>query len=486
MTPIIYIYIAQGITFTVLVLLALVILKIRRNIDNILLNLQNQPVQIDLISKQIHEKQTYFNQELQKLALDVREQQKHIQTILYQQFKEWRQEQTEQLQQQQKILAQGIYELKLSQQTSFNDFKEQLQLQITQHREMLNKHQIEALTGLQEHIQKQMQDIRIHLTSTLSLNAESIAKQLDKLTQLVHEQLQIISGQVEKRLSEGFEKTTATFTDVLKRLALIDEAQKRITELSSDVVSLQEILADKRSRGVFGEIQLSILIRNVMPPSSFEFQYTLSNNKRADCILFLPEPTGKIVIDAKFPLESYQKMMDIHLPETDRRLAEQTFRQDIRKHIHDIAEKYIISGETGDGAIMFIPAEAVFAEIHAHYPDLVEIGFSMRVWMASPTTMMAILTTARAVIKDEDTRKQVHVIQEHLTYLAKDFDRFRNRMENLAKHIDQANEDVKDVHISARKITERFKKIEKVELEGISCEAEEEVAAIVDGDESLE
>lgn len=293
---------------------------------------------------------------------------------------------------------------------------------------------------------------------------ESFAKSNNELHELLQKRLADISGQVEQRLNKGFEKTTKTFADVMERLVLIDAAQKRIDELSSNVVSLQEVLTDKRSRGAFGEVQMAGLIRNVMPESSYALQHTLSNGTRVDCIMFLPDPTGHIAIDSKFPLDSYQKMMDDEASEAQRLSAEKQFRLDIRKHIKDISEKYIIKDETADGAIMFIPAEAVFAEIHAHQPSLVEEAQRARVWMVSPTTLMAVLTTARAVLKDSATRKQVHIIQEHLVNLAKDFNRFRARMDNLSKHIQQANNDVKEAHISATKISSRFEKIEKVEI----------------------
>ncbi len=306
--------------------------------------------------------------------------------------------------------------------------------------------------------------IQDSIINVLTNNAEILNKRVDKLTDDTDKHLKEISGQVEKRLFEGFEKTTTIFTDVVKRLALIDQAQKKITELSNNVVDLQAILADKRSRGVFGEVQLTALIRNIMPEQHFSFQHTLSNGKRADCILLLPEPTGNVVIDAKFPLESYRRLADTKLSETEKHLVEQQFRTDIRKHLQDIANKYIIPGETSDGAMMFIPAEAVFAEIHAHYPDLVENSHKLRVWMVSPTTMMAVLTTARAVLKDAATRKQVHIIQEHLNYLSQDFDRFQKRMDDLARHINQAHTDVEQVHKSSKKISSRFNKIEAVEL----------------------
>ena len=313
-------------------------------------------------------------------------------------------------------------------------------------------------------MQSGMGDVRAQITSALNNHATELSLRVEKLVQVTDTKLQEISGQVDKRLAEGFEKTTATFTDVVKRLALIDEAQKKITELSSNIVNLQEILADKRARGAFGEIQLSVLLHNVLPKENFELQHTLSNGKRDDCILLLPEPTGNMTVDAKFPLENYQKLSNPHLGEDERLTAQQQFRLDIRKHIKDIAEKYIIPGETSDGAIMFIPAEAVFAEIHGHYPELVELSHCSKVWMVSPTTLMAILTTARAVIKDAATRQQIHIIQEHLVLLGKDFERFQERMDNLAKHINQAHEDVKAVHKSSKKISSRFNSIEQVEL----------------------
>jgi DNA recombination protein RmuC len=291
-----------------------------------------------------------------------------------------------------------------------------------------------------------------------------VTETLTRNNQDINNRFKELSLQVEKRLAEGFDKTTATFTDIVKRLALIDDAQKKLTELSSNVVSLQEILVDKRSRGAFGEVQLKNLVQNMLPVDNFAFQHTLSNQSRADCILFLPEPTGNIVIDSKFPLENFQLMTNFDVAESDRKKAHQSFKQDIKKHITDISSKYILKGETSDGAIMFIPAEAVFAEIHAHFPDLVEFAHRSNVWLTSPTTLMAILTTAQAVLKDSATREHIHVIQEHLRMLANDFSRFESRMQNLAKHIDQAQKDVQQVHTSARKITSRFNQIERCEV----------------------
>ncbi len=331
-----------------------------------------------------------------------------------------------------------------------------------------NESQLQRLSDMQGKLEQRFgelqQGIEKRLGEMAQQSIEKMAASNMQVQKTLQERLQEISGQVEKRLDKGFEKTTATFTDVVKRLALIDEAQKKITELSGNVVSLQEVLTDKRARGAFGEVQMSGLVSNIMPESSFALQHTLSNGRRVDCMLFLPEPTGDIAIDSKFPLDSYQRMLDPDATDADRLLAEKQFRQDIKKHIKDISDKYIIPGETADGAIMFIPAEAVFAEIHAHQPELVEEAQRARVWMVSPTTMMAVLTTARAVLKDSATRKQVHLIQEHLVMLSKDFERFRTRMDNLSRHIKQANKDVEEVNTSAKKISLRFDKIEKVEL----------------------
>jgi DNA recombination protein RmuC len=323
-----------------------------------------------------------------------------------------------------------------------------------------------VLRTLEKDLREDVDTVRKRVDESLEKNSRQLGERFKELIDTNEKRLGEISSKVEERLDKGFEKTTSVFTEVQKRLALIDKAQEKIAELSGNVVSLQEVLSDKRSRGAFGEVQLSALISNMMPDNSYSLQHTFDNGVRADCVLYLPEPTGTICIDSKFPLESYQRMTDGALGDADRRSAEQQFRQDIKKHIRDIASKYIIPGETSDGAVMFIPAEAVFAEIHGHYPDLVEEAQRARVWLASPTTMMAVLTTARAVIKDAATRQQVHIIQEHLVALSKDFDRFQTRMDKLATHIGQANKDVGEVQTSARKITSRFTKIEKVELEG--------------------
>ncbi len=329
----------------------------------------------------------------------------------------------------------------------------------------LGRQQLELMRTLQESLHQGFAAVHQQLGETLQRNAAEVSLRVEALTRATDERLKEISGQVERRLAEGFEKTTATFADVVRRLALIDEAQKKITALSGDVISLQQILADKRSRGAFGEVQLGSLVRNVLPEAAFSLQHPLPNGKIADCVLFLPAPNGAIAIDAKFPLEAYRRMTDFAVAEFERKQAERQFKQDIRKHIKDIASRYIIPNVTSEGAMMFIPAEAVFAEIQAHHPELVDEAHAARVWLVSPTTLWAVLNTACAVLKDAATREQVDVIREHIGLLAKDFQRFRERMEQLARHIEQAHEDVQKVNISARRITDRFDRIERVEMD---------------------
>jgi DNA recombination protein RmuC len=317
------------------------------------------------------------------------------------------------------------------------------------------------------------------LQDTLKGMTAHFNERVQQLSQTVDGRLNEISGKVAERLDEGFKKTNETFTSVMSRLAVIDEAQKKIEGLASNVVSLQEILGDKRSRGAFGEVQLEALVRNSMPPDAYSFQHTLNSGARADCVLILPEPTGTVCVDSKFPLENYSRMFDDSLPASERDAARRQFKADVKKHVDDIAAKYIVEGETSDGAVMFLPAEAVFAEIHAYHPDLVEHAQKKRVWLTSPTTLMAVLNTARAVIRDSETRRMAHVIKDELGKLAKDFARFDERMKKLATHIEQANKDVGEVRISSDKINRRFQQIERVELEHPDTVA----ARLLDADE---
>lgn len=325
--------------------------------------------------------------------------------------------------------------------------------------QLTSKHSAQQSQHLQ--YQKSLQDT---LRESLSHHSHELSKRVEQLTKTAEEKLQQVNAIVENRLNEGFAKTTQTFADIAKRLILIDHAQTKLTDLSNNVLSLQAILSDKKSRGAFGEVQLNNLIQNLLPAKNFALQHQLSNGLRCDCMLFLPAPTGNVAIDAKFPLENFQRYNDLDSPESERKKYMQSFTQDLKKHINDIAIKYIVPGETANGAIMFIPAEAIFAEIHSKLPDVVAAAQEKRIWLTSPTTMMAILTTACAVLKDSATREHVTYIQEHLRALAKDFELFNERMVKLTKHIESANNDAQQINTSANKISRRFKAIEKVEI----------------------
>jgi DNA recombination protein RmuC len=332
------------------------------------------------------------------------------------------------------------------------------------------------LTDLHGGLAQQSDRLNSRLSEELNLTREtlhrlqlslaaSLGDTTDKLNARIDQRLEQIAGKVNERLEEGFKKTNETFVNVMQRLATIDEAQKKIETLTGSVVSLQELLGDKRSRGAFGEVQLEALVRNVLPTQAFEMQYTLSNGTRVDCVLKLPAPTGLVCVDSKFPLENYKLMLDPKANEADRAIAQKAFRADVRKHVDAIASKYILDNETSDGAVMFVPAEAVFAEIHAYHSEVVDYAIGKRVWIVSPTTLMAVLNTARAVLKDVETRKQIHVIKEALARLAVEFDRFDDRLKKLADHIRQAHEDAEKIQITGGKISQQFQRIESAELE---------------------
>ena len=340
-----------------------------------------------------------------------------------------------------------------------------------QHRELLRDLH-DGLGRQTDRIGEHARADRELLQRGLTAASLQLSRGMKALTQSVDGRLDTLSGQVNQRLDEGFRKTNETFASVMARLATIDEAQKKIDGLTTNVVSLQELLGDKRARGAFGEVQLEALVQNMLPPDAYAFQAVLPNNTRVDCLLTLPAPTGKVAVDAKFPLENYHRMFDTELAELDRRAAQQAFRADVKRHVDAIASKYILPGVTSDGAVMFLPAEAVFAELHAWHPEVVAYAQARRVWIVSPTTLMAVLNTARAVMKDVETRKQIHVIQDALGKLAKDFRRFDERMAALARHIEQASRDVQDVQTSSRKITAHFQKIESVQLEDEGEEGE--------------
>jgi DNA recombination protein RmuC len=363
----------------------------------------------------------------------------------------------------------ALHTLQLAQQDMLGENRTELTQQLSE-LNLITQHKLDALRNellgqTLERLGDQARGQNDLIQTTFKRTAEQITQSIEALTRTVDSRLELIGGKVSERLDEGFKRTNETFTNVMARLATIDEAQKNIEGLTGNVVSLQQLLGDKRARGAFGEVQLEALVRNILPPNAYEMQYTLPNGMRVDCVLKLPEPTGTVAVDSKFPLENYQRMMDAGANEIERAQAQRQFKIDVRRHIDDIASKYIIADVTSDGAVMFLPAEAVFAELHAYHFDIVDYAMQRRVWVVSPTTLMAVLNTARAVLKDVETRKQVHIIKDELGKLGREFGRFDERMRKLAEHIRQVHDDAQDVTTTSRKISARFTQIERVELD---------------------
>lgn len=293
--------------------------------------------------------------------------------------------------------------------------------------------------------------------------ANAINEQKLAMLKIMDEKLLAVTKSVGEGLQQSTNKTTETLHDLRERLAKIDVAQQKISSLSEQVVSLQEVLSNKQARGAFGEIQLNDLVTSILPPSAYAFQVIMSNQKRADCVLNLPNPPGTIVIDAKFPLESYQALRNAQ-NDREKTEAERFFRASVLKHIKDISEKYIIVGETAESALMFLPSEAIYAELHAHFQDVVEASYRSKVWIVSPTTLMATLNTVRAILKDASMREQAGIIQKEVGVLVEDISRLDDRIENLSKHFEMASKDIGDIKISSGKISKRIKKIEDFEL----------------------
>jgi DNA recombination protein RmuC len=299
-----------------------------------------------------------------------------------------------------------------------------------------------------------------------------ITKQLvamnEKMTKEMQVKLDEISDRVRENLDQGFKKTNETFTSVIERLAKIDEAQKKIESLSTNVVSLQDILTDKKSRGIFGEVQLNQILHSVFGEKNdkvYKLQHKLTNGTICDSILFLPEPTGSIVVDSKFPLENFRRMFDLNFTELERKEFVKDFKTNLKKHIDDISQKYIIAGETTDQAILFLPAEAIFAELYAYHPDIIDYAQTKRVWVTSPTTFMAMITTIQVVIQNIERSKYTNIIHQELNRLAEEFSRYKKRWDNLASHIDTVSKDVKEIHVTTEKITNRFGQISNVQID---------------------
>lgn len=327
----------------------------------------------------------------------------------------------------------------------------------------------ERLGNLEVRIIKEMGEFKSDLNHNLN-------DDFSKLNDVVEKRLILINEKVNERLDQNFEKTNKTFMNVVERLSKIDEAQKKIENLSSDIVSLQSVLTDKKTRGIFGEVNLNNILANVFGEkndSIYRLQYKLSTGVIADSVLFAPEPLGTICIDSKFPLENYQMMVDKKLSNEVRENYEKLFKIDMKKHIDAISSKYIIPGETTDQAILFLPAEAIFAEINAYHSDIINYAYKKRVWITSPTTLISTLTVIQAIIKNMERDKYTSIIHEELNKLGLEFDRYRERWDKLSKSIKVVNKEIDDVSITTDKISKKFEVINKVDMSKLDNKFEE-------------
>lgn len=324
----------------------------------------------------------------------------------------------------------------------------------------------ERLGKLETNMVKEVGSFQNEINLTLN---KHFNEQNDKIEQ----KLRMINDKVNERIDQNFEKTNKTFTNVLERLSKIDEAQKKIDTLGEDIVSLQEVLTDKKTRGIYGEVNLKHILTNVFGENNdkiYKLQYTFENGSIADSVLFAPEPLGVIAIDSKFPLENYQNMVNKENSKESRNMYEKLFKQDMKKHIDAISSKYIIPGVTSDQAILFLPAEAIFAEVNAYHQDIIDYAYEKRVWITSPTTLISTLTTIQIIIKNIERDKYTKVIHSELKLLNEEFIRYKDRWDKLYRSIETVSKDVKDIHVTTDKITKRFNSINQVEMDKIEYE----------------
>ncbi len=299
------------------------------------------------------------------------------------------------------------------------------------------------------------------------LLSKDLDEKFEKLNLTVERRLDNINKQVQQNLNEGFKKTNETFTGIIQRLAKIDEAQKKIDSLSTNVISLQDVLTDKKSRGIFGEVQLNNVLASVFGEGNkyFELQYKLSNGKLVDAALKLPEPVGLLCVDSKFPLENFKRMFE-GKDDAQKLLARKEFTKNIKKHVDDIASKYIIDNETSDQAIMFLPAEAIFAELHAYHTELIEYSQKKRVWITGPSTLMATLMTVQTVVMNMERSKYMSILHKEINKLGTEFNRYEERWNDLVKHLGTVTKDADKIHVTTGKISKQFQRIMEVEVEG--------------------
>lgn len=319
----------------------------------------------------------------------------------------------------------------------------------------------ERLGKLETTTVKELSNFQLELLKTMN-------EEFDKTNEMLEYRLTIMNEKVNERLDQNFNKTNKTFTSILERLSKIDEAQKKIDNLSTDIVSLQSILTDKKTRGIFGEVNLNHILVSIFGENNnriYQTQYAFPNNTIADAVIFAPKPLGTIAIDSKFPLENYRIMVDKNKSKLDRDLAEKQFKIDVKKHIDAISSKYIIPGITSSQAIMFLPAEALFAEINAYHQDIVDYANKKRVWLTSPTTLMSSLTVIQVLLKNMERDKYSKIIQQELNKLGIEFSRYKERWNKLSRSIETVNKDVENINITTDKITKRFESISNVEIE---------------------
>ena len=324
-----------------------------------------------------------------------------------------------------------------------------------------NNDTLDKLSKLELDIVKEIDNFKLDFSKSISSDFTILDEKIEK-------RLNMINEKVNSRLDENFEKTNRTFTNVLERLSKIDEAQKKIDSLSCDIVSLQGVLTDKKTRGIFGEINLEHILSNIFGVNNkkiYQMQYTLNNGTIADCILYAPEPLGMIAIDSKFPLENYQVMVDKNNNQAIRNQAEKQFKNDMKRHIDAISSKYIIPGLTSNQAIMFLPAEALFAEVNAYHSDILDYAYRKRVWITSPTTLISTLTTIQVIMKNIERDKYAKVIHNELLLLDTEFKRYKERWNKLYRSIETVSKDVKDIYTTTDKITKRFDSINQVEMD---------------------
>lgn len=319
---------------------------------------------------------------------------------------------------------------------------------------------VERLGKLEKSVSNDLADFKFDINKFLN-------DDFTKLNDKVEEKLLLINEKVNERIDQNFEKTNKTFTNILERLTKIDEAQKKIDSLSTEIVGLQNVLTDKKTRGIFGEVNLNYILSSVFGEKKsgiYDLQHVMSNGSIADSILFAPEPLGTICIDSKFPLENYERMTDKSLSQLERDAVTKLFKNDVKKHIDAISTKYIIPGETADEAIMFLPAEAIFAEINAYHPELLRYSYEKKVWITGPTTLMSTLTIIQMILKNIERDKYARVIHVELNKLSREFMKYRERWDKLSRSIDTVTKDIKDINITTEKITKRFDSINSVDL----------------------